>query len=91
MRFLKEGDKASVKTIDSSVRNKWSWKWTEEVVERSFDRGIGKVKYKLGDCISKVDIPGVAWCLWCEDKISYGSNFFAFQKVIGILIKKFEI
>ena len=73
MRFLKEGDKACVKSIDASVKNKWSWKWIDH--ELSFDLGkYGEVKYKLGDCISKIDISGTAWCTWCEDKLGYGGN-----------------
>ena len=36
MRFLKEGDKTAVKAIDSSVKNRWSWKWPDEILEHSF-------------------------------------------------------
>ena len=32
MKFLKEADKAAVKTIDAGVKNKWSWKWQQEVL-----------------------------------------------------------
>ena len=73
MRFLKEGDKGAVKATDASVTNIWSWKWPDEPLQHSFDK-IGPVKYTLGECIRKIDVAGIAWCLWCEDKISYGSN-----------------
>ena len=32
MKFLKEADKAVVKTIDAKIKNKWSWKWFSEPV-----------------------------------------------------------
>ena len=35
---------------------------------------LGEVKYKLGDCFSKIDQPGFAWCRWCEDKVRYGGR-----------------
>ena len=66
MRFLKEGDKTAVKAIDSSVKNRWSWKWPDEILEHSFGN-FGPNKYKIGECIKKIDVPGTAWCMWCED------------------------
>ncbi|KAK3767550.1 hypothetical protein RRG08_029569 [Elysia crispata] len=73
MRFLNEGDKGAVKATDASVKNKWSWKWPDEPLQHSFDK-IGTAKYTLSECIRKIDVAGTAWCLWCEDKISNGSN-----------------
>ena len=35
---------------------------------------VGKVNYTLGECIKKIDVDGVAWCLWCQDKVSYGKK-----------------
>ena len=52
MRFLKEGDKTAVKAIDSSVKNGWSWKWPDEILEHSFGN-FGPIKYKIGECIKK--------------------------------------
>ena len=52
MRFLKEGDKTAVKAIDSSVKNCWSWKWPDEILEHSFGN-FGPIKYKIGECIKK--------------------------------------
>ena len=48
MKFLKEGDKAAVKSIDDKVKNKWSWKWIHEVLRREIPK-FGPVQYKLGD------------------------------------------
>ena len=45
MKFFKEADKAAVKTIDAGVKNKWSWKWQQEVlcldldIKNSLSRG----------------------------------------------------
>ena len=60
MRFLKEGDKTAVKAIDSSVKNRWSWKWPEEILEHSF-WNFGPIKYKIEECIKNIDVPGTAW------------------------------
>ena len=60
MRFLKEGDKTAVKAIDSSVKNRWSWKWPDEILEHSFGN-FGPIKYKIGECIKNIDVPGTAW------------------------------
>ena len=54
MRFLKEGDKTAVKAIDSSVKNRWSWKWPDEILEHSFGN-FGPIKYKIGECIKKTN------------------------------------
>ena len=32
------------------------------------------IKYKIGDGIKKNYVPGTAWCMWCEDKISYANT-----------------
>ena len=55
MRFLKEGDKTAVKAIDSSVKNRCSWKWPDEILEHSFGN-FGPIKYKIGECILKIDV-----------------------------------
>ena len=52
MRFLKEGYETAMKAIVSSVKNRWSWKWTGERLEHSFGK-VGPIKYKIGDCIKK--------------------------------------
>ena len=70
MKYLKEADSAAIKTIDSEVKNKWSWRWTKEVIVRGQrSRKAGVVNYSLGDCFSKVDVAGAAYCNWCEEKI----------------------
>ena len=52
MWFFKVGDKTAVKAIDSSVKNRVSWKWPDERLEQSLGN-IGPIKYKIGDCILK--------------------------------------
>ena len=71
MKYLKEADSATIKTIDAEVKNKWSWRWTKEVITRDLGKA-GVVKYSLGDCFSKVDVPGAVYCNWCEEKMLYG-------------------
>ena len=73
MRFLIEGYKTVAKAIVSSVKNCWSWKWTDERLEHPLGN-VGPIKYKIGDCIKKFDIPGTAWCMWCEHKISFANK-----------------
>ena len=51
-RFLKEGDNAAVKAIDSSVKNWFSWKWPDKCSELSFGK-VELIKYQRGDCIFK--------------------------------------
>ena len=74
MKFLKDNDKAIVKEIDKNVKNKWSWRWSENEVTRDVPRLGRSVTYKIKDCISKIDEPGFAFCTWCRDKIAYGSE-----------------
>ena len=50
MRFLKEGYKTAAKAIVSSVKNRWSWKWTDERLEHFFGN-VEPIKYKIGGCI----------------------------------------
>ena len=60
MRFLKEQDKSTVKEIDKSAKNKWSWKWTTESLSLKLSNNC-ETHYLLGDCIKKIDEVGVAW------------------------------
>ena len=32
-RFIERREEAEVTVIDKTVRNKWSWKWTEKLVD----------------------------------------------------------
>ena len=73
MRFLKEGYKTAAKAIVSSLKKRWSWKWLDERLEHSFGN-VGPIKHKIGDCIKKIDVPGTAWCMWCEHKISFANK-----------------
>ena len=58
MGFLKEGYKTAAKTIDSTVKNCWSWKWPDKRLEHSI-RNVGPVKYKIGYCIKKLTFLGL--------------------------------
>ena len=51
------------------MKKRWSWKWLDERLEN-----IGPIKHKIGDCIKKIDVPGTAWCMWCEHKISFANK-----------------
>ena len=73
MRFLKEQDKSTVKEIDKSAKNKWSWKWTTESLSLKLSNNC-ETHYLLGDCIQKIDEVGVAWCTFCNDKIAYSGR-----------------
>ena len=61
-----------MKEIDANVKNKWSWKWCDDNVIHPDIPNIGEVRYLLGDCFSKIDASGEAWCQWCCDRVSYG-------------------
>ena len=50
--------------IDKTVRNKWSWKWTEKLVAGTI----------LGEFIRKLPRAGLAYCLWCRCDVNYGSR-----------------
>ena len=73
MRFLEEGYKTAAKAIVSSVKKRWSWKWPGERLEHSIGN-VGPIKHKIGDSIQKIDVPGTAWCMWCEHKISFANK-----------------
>ena len=65
-----------MKAIDSSMENRWSWKWRDEGLEISIGN-IGPVKYKKKEiALKKIEVPGTAWyrSMWCEDKISHANN-----------------
>ena len=60
---FEEGDKIAVKAINSSVKKR------KLPDEHSFGN-VGPIKYKIGDCIN-LSVPWIAWCMFCEDKISW--------------------
>ena len=43
-RFIERREEAEVTVIDKTVRNMWSWKWTEKLVDGTI----------LGECIRKL-------------------------------------
>ena len=60
MRFLKDQDKSTVKEIDKSAKNKWSWKWTTESLSLKLSNNC-ETHYLLGDCIKKINEVGVTF------------------------------
>ena len=58
MLFLKEGYKTAAQAIVFLVKNRRSWKWTDERLEHSFGN-VGPIKYKIGDCIKKLTFLGL--------------------------------
>ena len=79
-RFIERREEAEVTVIDKTVRNKWSWKWTEKLVDGTI------LDLVLGECIRKlprrgprvhaldwhIGVPG--HCLWCRWDVNYGSR-----------------
>jgi hypothetical protein len=66
-RFIeRKEDESLVKTIDQSVKNKWSWKWMEKKVD----------DVPVSECIRKLSVAGRAHCLWCQCDINYASQGF---------------
>ncbi|XP_019731634.1 uncharacterized protein LOC109519504 [Hippocampus comes] len=63
--FKQVDRQADLHAIDASVRNTFKWSWLEEKdVNGDF----------LSDYIRKVDKPGLAICIWCNDTLRYGSS-----------------
>ena len=52
-RFIERREEAEVTVIDKTVRNKWSWKWTEKLVDGTI--------LDLGECIRKLPRAGLAY------------------------------
>ena len=63
-RFIERREEAEVTAIDKAVRNKWSWKWMERVVN-----GVN-----LAECIRKILRVGLAYCLQCRCDVNYRSR-----------------
>ena len=74
MKFLKEQDKGKVKELEAAIKNKWSWKWIHQTIVLKGDSANNSIEYSLGDCVVKIDTPGVAYCLFCNDKLNCGGN-----------------
>ena len=55
------------KTLDIGVKNKWNWNWLQE-------RDLSESEDFLSDYIVKINKPGVAYSLYCNIGIVYGSS-----------------
>ena len=54
-----------IKTIDSSVRNRFKWSWLEE---RDSHGDF------LSDYVRKIPEPGFSCCLICQNRLNYGGR-----------------
>ena len=65
-RFIERREEAEVTVIDKTVRNKWSWKWTEKLVDGTIlDLG------KLGECIRKLPRAGLAYNIYRGTRVLF--------------------
>ena len=55
------------KILDIGIKNKWNWNWLQE-------RDLTERKDFLSDYIVKINKSGVAYCLYCNINIMYGSS-----------------
>ncbi|KAG1684638.1 Transcription initiation factor TFIID subunit 3 [Nymphon striatum] len=74
-RISKDNEPA-VKEIDKSVSNKFRWDWLDKTVKLTIktSKGSEEVTEKIGDFIAKIDVPGKAQCLYCNETITCGSR-----------------
>ena len=66
MPWLKEP--ADTDEIEKGVNNKWRWLWLKQTSL------VGESKVEFGQWLRKVDKPGEAFCIICNQPIKYGSN-----------------
>ena len=73
---ISKDNEAAVKEIDKSVSNKFRWDWLDKTVKLTIKSGKDseEVIEKIGDFIVKINVPGKAQCLYCNDVITYGSR-----------------
>ena len=62
---IRKGSEIYLKTLESSVKNKFKWIWLE---------GKDKNGQFYSEYLRKIKEPGLAWCVACKDKINYGSS-----------------
>ncbi|XP_051905764.1 uncharacterized protein LOC127590273 isoform X2 [Hippocampus zosterae] len=63
--FKQVDGQADLRAIDVSVRNSFKWSWLKE---KDMNGDFSS------DSIRKVDKPGLAICIWCNDTLRYGSS-----------------
>ncbi|KAG1681765.1 Endoribonuclease Dicer [Nymphon striatum] len=73
---ISKDNEAAVKEIDKSVSNKFRWDWLDKTAKLTIktSKGSEEVTEKIGDFIAKIDVPGKAQCLYCNETITYGSR-----------------
>ena len=72
---LKQGEKSLASEIDTSVHNKWNFKWleaTESTTVKCYGKTVEVAACVadwsaacVADSIDKIDKPGSAYCKWC--------------------------
>ena len=75
--FVRFKDCATSKKVDTGIKNKWNWKWSEEVVkitEKSTQKVISQEI--VSSWCEKLLKPGCAWCRLCNQEIKYTSAGF---------------
>ena len=65
---LGKDQSALVREVDEKVKNKWNFRWIEEEIQ------VKEFTVKIGDSISKVNLPGKASCSLCHSVINYGGR-----------------
>ena len=62
---------SDLKVVESGVRNKFKWTWLEEKdVNNDF----------LSESVRKLAHPGVAFCIYCQQRLDYGGRGKSFIK-----------
>ena len=68
MSIMMPDQPVDLKAVDCSVKNKFRWDWLQRRAS------LSDQTYSLAECIRKVNLPGQALCVWCNDIINYGGT-----------------
>ena len=82
-KIVERTEEDRISSIDSIVKNRFSWKWLEKSV------AVKDTKVLLGEFVRKIDQPGKALCTWCNDIINYGSHLD--RQLVGSGQQKWQI
>ena len=63
-KIISQENNKSGREVDAGCKNKWNWSWLEEDVNGDF----------ILDYIRKIDASGLAFCIYCNKPVSYGSS-----------------
>ena len=65
---LGKDQSALVREADEKVKNKWNFRWIEEVIQ------VKEFTVNIGDNINKVNLPEKVSCSLCHSVINYGGR-----------------